>query len=125
MGTFITGMIGGTGAQIDKDGRGEMTSLILREFLEVPELRFNQSFYYRSIYYTSTYRVKYFSTIADCQNRKIELITNNNFYPKMSKIELNRLVDNNISNIETAIDIIDSNSTCNTFVSLLKKIKVI
>lgn len=43
-------------------------------------------------------RVKYFSTIADCQNRKIELITHNNFYPKMSKIELNRLVDNNISN---------------------------
>lgn len=42
MGTFITGMIGGTGAQIDKDGRGEMTSLILREFLEVPELRFNK-----------------------------------------------------------------------------------
>lgn len=41
-GTFITGMIGGTGAQIDKDGRGEMTSLILREFLEVPELRFNK-----------------------------------------------------------------------------------
>lgn len=28
MGTFITGMIGGTGAQTDKDGRGEMTSLI-------------------------------------------------------------------------------------------------
>ena len=43
-------------------------------------------------------RVKYFSTIADCQNRKIELIAYNNFYPKMSKIELNRLVDNNISN---------------------------
>lgn len=42
MGTFVTGMIGGTGAQIDKDGRGEMTSLILREFLEVPELRFNK-----------------------------------------------------------------------------------
>ena len=31
IGTFVTGMIGGTGAQIDKDGRGEMTSLILRE----------------------------------------------------------------------------------------------
>ena len=42
IGTFVTGMIGGTGAQIDKDGRGEMTSLTLREFLEVPELRFNK-----------------------------------------------------------------------------------
>lgn len=42
IGHFISGMIGGTGAQIDKDGRGEMTSLILREFLEVPELRFNK-----------------------------------------------------------------------------------
>ena len=42
IGTFVTGMIGGTGAQIDKDGRGEMTSLTLREFLEVPELRFNR-----------------------------------------------------------------------------------
>lgn len=42
IGTFVTGMIGGTGAQIDKDGRGEMTSLILREFLEAPELRCNK-----------------------------------------------------------------------------------
>lgn len=42
IGHFVPGMIGGTGAQIDKDGRGEMTSLILREFLEVPELRFNK-----------------------------------------------------------------------------------
>lgn len=42
IGTFVTGMIGGTGAQIDKDGRGEMTSLIIREFLEVPELRLNK-----------------------------------------------------------------------------------
>ena len=42
IGHFVSGMIGGTGAQIDKDGRGEMTSLILREFLEVPELRFNK-----------------------------------------------------------------------------------
>lgn len=43
-------------------------------------------------------RVKYFSTIANCQNRKIELTALNNLYPTMSKIELNRLVDNNISN---------------------------
>lgn len=42
IGQFVHGIIGGTGAQIDKDGRGEMTSLILREFLEVPELRFNK-----------------------------------------------------------------------------------
>lgn len=42
IGHFVSGMISGTGAQIDKDGRGEMTSLILREFLEVPELRFNK-----------------------------------------------------------------------------------
>ena len=42
IGHFVSGMVGGTGAQIDKDGRGEMTSLILREFLEVPELRFNK-----------------------------------------------------------------------------------
>ena len=32
------------------------------------------------------------------KNRKIEVITNNKFYSKMSKIDLNRLVDNNISN---------------------------
>lgn len=42
IGQFVHGIIDGTGAQIDKDGRGEMTSLILREFLEVPELRFNK-----------------------------------------------------------------------------------
>lgn len=43
-------------------------------------------------------RVRYFSTIADTQNRKIEFISHNNFHPNMGKIELNRLIDNNISN---------------------------
>lgn len=43
-------------------------------------------------------RVKYFDTIANSQNRKIELIVYNNLYLKMGKIELNRLIDNNISN---------------------------
>lgn len=42
IGNFIAGIVGGTGAKIDKDGRAEMTSLTLREFLEVPELRFNK-----------------------------------------------------------------------------------
>lgn len=41
-GEFVAGMAGGTGAQIDRDGRAEMHSLTLREFLEVPELRFNR-----------------------------------------------------------------------------------
>lgn len=39
--TFVTGLTG-TGGRIDKDGHGELTSLSLREFLEVPELRFNR-----------------------------------------------------------------------------------
>ncbi|RXI27771.1 sensor histidine kinase [Aliarcobacter trophiarum] len=62
-------------------------------------------------------RVKYFDTIANCQNRKIELIAYNNLYPTMSKIELNRLVDNNISNaikysqIGSTISIILKNNT--------------
>ena len=42
IGTFVTGLIGGTGARIDKDGNGEMESLVIRQFLEVPELRFNR-----------------------------------------------------------------------------------
>ena len=42
IGHFVSGILGGSGARIDKDGRGEMTSLTLREFLEVPELRFNR-----------------------------------------------------------------------------------
>ncbi|WP_418184945.1 sensor histidine kinase [Aliarcobacter vitoriensis] len=43
-------------------------------------------------------RVKYFDTIAHTQNRIIKLDIQNNYFLKMGKIELNRLVDNNISN---------------------------
>lgn len=41
-GEYVAGMMGGKGAQIDKDGRGEFQSMTIREFLEVPELRFNR-----------------------------------------------------------------------------------
>ena len=40
-GVYVGGFLG-DGAIIDKDGNAEMTSLKLREFLEVPELRFNR-----------------------------------------------------------------------------------
>lgn len=40
-GNYLGGTLG-SGAMIDKDGMGEMTGLKLREFLEVPELRFNR-----------------------------------------------------------------------------------
>ena len=42
VGTFIPGMVGGSGARMDENGYAEMTGLTLREFLEVPELRFNR-----------------------------------------------------------------------------------
>jgi hypothetical protein len=42
VGTYVNGMVGGSGGKIDGDGRAELTSLTLREFLEVPELRFNR-----------------------------------------------------------------------------------
>ncbi len=42
IGTFVPGMFGGKGGKIDKDGNAEMTSLRLRELLEVPELRYNR-----------------------------------------------------------------------------------
>lgn len=41
IGEYLAGPMG-TGAKIDKDGRAELTSLTIREFLEVPELRFNK-----------------------------------------------------------------------------------
>ena len=41
-GHFVKGMIGGSGTQFDGRGYGEMNGLTLREFLEVPELRFNR-----------------------------------------------------------------------------------
>ena len=41
-GEFVTGMIGGSGTRFDGRGYGEMNGLTLREFLEVPELRFNR-----------------------------------------------------------------------------------
>lgn len=40
-GQYVGGLLG-DGAIIDKNGKAEMTSLKLREFLEVPELRFNR-----------------------------------------------------------------------------------
>lgn len=41
-GTYVKGLVGGSGAWIGADGYGEMSGLTLREFLEVPELRFNR-----------------------------------------------------------------------------------
>lgn len=45
VGNFITGGVaaGGSGARIDNEGRGEMQSLAIREFMEVPELRNNRT----------------------------------------------------------------------------------
>ena len=42
-GTFVTGQLSGTGAQIDAQGKMEAQALTLREYLEVPELRFNRA----------------------------------------------------------------------------------
>lgn len=41
-GNFTSGYVGGHGAKIDGNGDAEMNSLILRDFLQVPELRFNK-----------------------------------------------------------------------------------
>lgn len=41
-GTFIKGILTGSGAQIDINGNAELESLIIRRFLEVPELRYNR-----------------------------------------------------------------------------------
>jgi len=41
VGDYTSGFFG-TGAKIDKNGYAEMSGLTLREFLEVPELRFNR-----------------------------------------------------------------------------------
>ena len=43
-------------------------------------------------------RVKYFELIAITQNRELKLEVANNVFVNISKIELERLVDNNISN---------------------------
>lgn len=40
--TYIPGLVGGMGGWIGPDGAGELESLVLRSFLEVPELRFNR-----------------------------------------------------------------------------------
>lgn len=41
--TYIPGFVGGMGGWIGADGAGELESLVLRRFLEVPELRFNRA----------------------------------------------------------------------------------
>ena len=57
-------------------------------------------------------RIKYFEIIASTQNRKLNLEIINNIYIDTSKIELHRLIDNNLSNaikyskIESTIKII-------------------
>lgn len=61
-------------------------------------------------------RIKYFQVIADTQNRKIHLDALNDISIQLSQIELNRLIDNNLSNaikycnIGTTIKIILSNN---------------
>ncbi len=42
-GKFIPGILTGKGGMIDAFGNGELESLIIRRFLEVPELRFNRA----------------------------------------------------------------------------------
>ena len=57
-------------------------------------------------------RIKYFEIIASTQNRKLDLEIINNIFIDASKIELHRLIDNNLSNaikyskIESTIKII-------------------
>ena len=41
-GQFVSGIVGGAGGRIDPKGNAELESLVLRSFLEVPELRFNR-----------------------------------------------------------------------------------
>lgn len=42
IGEFISGIETGTGASIDREGNAEMTSLVLRSFLKVPQLIYNK-----------------------------------------------------------------------------------
>ena len=41
-GEYTSGIHTGSGGRIDKNGKAELESLILRSFLEVPELRYNR-----------------------------------------------------------------------------------
>ncbi len=43
-------------------------------------------------------RIKYFELIATTQNRDLKLFVYENIFVELSKIELNRLIDNNLSN---------------------------
>lgn len=73
-------------------------------------------------------RIKYFELIATTQNRHLELFVYENIFVELSKIELNRLIDNNLSNaikyseIGSTIKIILKNKTLE-FHSNGKKIK--
>ena len=40
--SFVSGILNGSGGFIDEQGNGELESLIIRRFLEVPELRYNR-----------------------------------------------------------------------------------
>lgn len=42
LGEYISGIAGGSGGRIDASGNAELASLTLRQFLEVPELRYNR-----------------------------------------------------------------------------------
>lgn len=45
-GEYIPGLVGGRGGNISDEGRGELLSLILHEFLDVPEIRYNRTTVY-------------------------------------------------------------------------------
>ena len=73
-------------------------------------------------------RISYFEIIALTQNRKLQLNISNNIFINISKIELIRLIDNNLSNaikyshIGTVIEIVISDNELK-FISLGNQIK--
>jgi hypothetical protein len=106
VGSFNTGFLG-SGAKIDKYGNAEMNSLMLRTFLEVPEIRFNRTTYVQG------------DTIQSCAGGQIKSITidkdadgNNS---NTGTIEL-RLEDNEIGEFD--IDDICISIFCNLLDSL-------
>ena len=73
-GAFVKGIIAGSGGRIDELGNAELESLVIRRFLEVPELRYNRvSVHSGTSWFTKGSGIIESVTITDATHGKIKL----------------------------------------------------
>lgn len=100
--TYREGILDGVGMNIDGEGNGEMESLILRSFLEVPELRFNRV----DVVSGELWNSPSFGTIetVDTENLTATLKLEDDEYGTPKAGDIMRGIFNNIAQLSAAND---------------------